>query len=299
MLEKLMQKIAVATKKDFSFIDKNKKQFNPDNSWELVFEDDFETLDWTKWKSYCPKNGVRNAAYYTDDEDIIFVKDGCLYIRTKWKNGKYGEGYYTSWIESSVNKSTDKTINLAKENYEGFSTTYGYFEIRCKFPPAKGIWSAFWLMPDNNIAFSDDDEQGTGRDGAEIDIYESPFYSMKPRNCVQSAAHCDGYDERLKSDASKVYCIDDPYSEFHTYALEWNEKEYIFYVDGYETWRTSHLHETAKVDEYMILSVEVGGANDGQKPTSYKFWCGDSSKNDKSKQYDFVVDYVRVYKKKA
>lgn len=59
------------------------------------------------------------------------------------------------------------------------------------------------------------------------------------------------------------------------------------------------MKETAKVDEYMILSVEVGGANDGEKPTSYKFWCGDSSKNDKSKAYDFVVDYVRVYKKKV
>lgn len=28
-------------------------------------------------------NGIRRAAYYTDDNDIIFTKDGNLYLRTK------------------------------------------------------------------------------------------------------------------------------------------------------------------------------------------------------------------------
>ncbi len=31
------------------------------------------------------------------------------------------------------------------------------------------------------------------------------------------------------------------------------------------------------------------------KEGSTKGWCGDPSKNDKNKVYDFAIDYVRVY----
>lgn len=267
--------------------------FAPDENWELVFCDDFDTLDYTKWKANFHDVGIRRTAYYTTDDDILFVENSNLIIRTKWKNGKYGEGFYTSWLESSVNVHKE----CEKEGYKGFASTYGYFEIRCKFPPSTGIWSAFWLMPDNEIAFSDNDIQSTGEDGAEIDIFESPFY-YSYKNATQSAIHCDGYDDRLKSASSKVYQISDPYTNFHTYGLLWDEKEYVFYIDGRETWRTNHLNGTSKVDEYMILSVEAGGENDGKVPTDYKYWCGSALKNDKNKNYDFVVDYVKVYKKK-
>lgn len=281
--------------KDYKKLNTRSPVFTPDETWSLVFEDDFDTLDWTKWKPNQLENGIRRTAYYTTDEDILFTKDSCLTIRTKWKDGKYGEGFYTSWLESSVAVHPE----AAAEGYQGFACTYGYFEIRCKFPPSTGIWSAFWLMPDNEIAFSDNDVQNTGEDGVEIDIFESPFYYSALPNMTQSAVHCDGYDDRLKSAASDKYLISDPYNEFHTYGLEWNEKEYIFYIDGHKTWKTNHLNGTSKTNEYMILSVEAGGENDGKKPTNYEFWCGNASTNDKTKNYDFVIDYVRVYQKKA
>lgn len=278
--------------KDIKKLDKA-VTFTPNENWELVFCDNFDTLDLTKWKPLIPENGIRRTAYYTTDDDILFVKNGNLVIRTKWKNGEYGEGFYTSWLESSV----DIHKEFSKDGYKGFSSTFGYYEIRCKFPPAKGIWSAFWLMPDNNDTFSDNDLQNTGEDGAEIDIYESPFY-YSYKNAVQSAIHCDGYDDRLKSASSSVYQISDPYNNFHTYGLLWNKDEYVFYIDGREAWRTNHLNGTSKVNEYMIMSVEVGGENNGKVPTSYKYWCGNALKNPKNRNYDFIVDYVKVYKKK-
>lgn len=163
-------------------------------------------------------------------------------------------------------------------------------------------------MPDEGVAFFADDIQNTGADGAEIDIMESPFsFKLKP-NITQHAIHCDGYDDRLKSASSPILKVDSIYDEFHTYAVEWNKDEYIFYVDGYETWRTNHLNATSQVKEYIILSVEVAGytendifyvgkeKNKNGKPK--RAWQGDPMKNDLTAHYDFEVDYVKVYKRK-
>lgn len=233
-------------------IPENPKEFNPDG-WTLTFEDNFNTLDRTKWKTNnVGNNHLRRVAYYADD--CLIVKNGKLIIRTEYReNGEYGKGWYTGWLESS-------TKGERHDGYNGFSQCEGYFECRCKVPKALGIWSAFWLMPDEGVAFTADDIQNTGADGAEIDVMESPFTFKKfNSNITQHAIHCDGYDERLKSAASPILKVKSIYDDFHTYAVEWNKDEYIFYVDGYETWRTNHLNATSKIREYIILSVEVAG----------------------------------------
>lgn len=261
--------------------------------WDLTFEDNFETLDRTKWKVNNIPNGLRRVAYYTDD--CVFIRDGKLVLRAEFKNGVWHSG----WVETSTKNKTG--------DYSGFSQREGYFECRCKAPRALGIWSAFWLMPDEGAAFTAEDIQGTGKDGAEIDIMESPFsYKFNP-NITQHAVHCDGYDERLKSAASPILKVDSIYDDFHTYAVEWNSEEYVFYVDGYETWRTNHLNGTSQVREYIILSVEVAGferngnlfaGKEAKGKKAVKAWQGNPMKNDLTKRYDFEIDYVRVYNKK-
>jgi hypothetical protein len=67
---------------------------------------------------------------------------------------------------------------------------------------------------------------------------------------------------------------------WHTAAVWWKQEEYIFYIDGKETWRTNAGGVSQK-PEYMLLSNEIGK------------WGGDISK---AKLPDeFLVDYVRVY----
>lgn len=290
--------------------------YNPEE-WEITFEDNFdsEELDRTKWRvgtmidvDNPENNGVRRAGYYVDDKENLFIKDGFLTIRTNWQeNGVYGQGWYTSWVETS----TDPNMSNMPvgEDYVGFSQKGGYFEIKCQAPPSVGIWSAFWLMPDEGVAFSKDDIQWSAKDGLEIDIMESPYlYQNKPW-CTH-VLHCDGYDERLKSSKSKTYKVPNMYSEMHTYALEWTETEYKFYIDGYLTWQTNHEYEgkilnVSEVAEYMILSVEVGGHRDengnmipGVDANGAKSWAGNPNDNDKSKNYDFIIDYVKVMQRK-
>lgn len=281
-----------------------------DGGYSLVFEDNFDgnSLDTTKWKAGY-NTPVRRAGYYENTDDVLFVKDGNLTIRTLYKNGQYGEGWYTSWVESCTN--TSKGHNAPTEDHIGFSAKYGYFEIRCIVPPSEGIWSAFWLMPDEGTGMSADDIQDTGSDGVEIDIMESPwmFNKIQPELNVH-VLHGDGYSN-TKSQSSSSYIIPDMYEEYHTYGLMWTKEEYIFYVDGRETWRTRHTVDgktlgVSQVKEYMLLTVEVAGYTDddgimhpgkvlNSDGSEEDYWCGNPDNNDKSKYYDFIIDYVKVY----
>lgn len=298
----------------------NDVPFQPtDAEWELTFCDEFEFFDRTKWKCNTVLNrehpelcGIRRNAFYTDDEDIVFTKDNKLYIRTKWKKGGLGEGWYTAMLETS-----HVHPEYAVAGYEGFSQTGGYFEVRCKVAQAVGIWSAFWLMPDNDDTFFDRDVQWSGEDGLEIDVMESPHaYRFLPKRKNQNihVLHADGYDERLKSSRSPAFYVPNMYTEFHTYALLWETDKYTFFVDGHKTWETAHVYEgremgICRVPEYLLLSTEVAGCmeNGVQYPGKTrnpktgkleKFWCGNPDRNDKTKHYDFIIDYVRCYKRR-
>ena len=295
-------------------IEKKQKALKKPNEWELTFFDDFEFFDTKKWEFDI---GPRRGCYNVDDKDIVFTKDSNLVIRTKWKNGRFGEGWYTGFVDTSTNGRQVRERFLKTDDYEGFSQQNGYFEVRCKVPKILGAWSAFWLMPDNDIAFTKDDVQNSGEDGVEIDVMESfHLFHLTKRGKNQNihVIHADGYDERLKTICSSPYYVPNMYDEFHTYGVLWEKDKYTFYVDGYKTWETEHIYKghnmgISKVPEYLLLSCEVGGIilngktivgkeKDEKTGEIKTFWAGDVEKNDKSKNYDFLVDYVKVYKKK-
>ncbi|MDE6471108.1 MAG: hypothetical protein K2L19_08830, partial [Eubacterium sp.] len=76
----------------------------------------------------------------------------------------------------------------------------------------------------------------------------------------------------------------------------WTEKEYIFYINGKETWRTDF--GVSQVAEFLLVSVEIAGKdNANPENTDNKFtWAGDIRNNpEKLMPADFVIDYVRVY----
>jgi beta-glucanase (GH16 family) len=78
------------------------------------------------------------------------------------------------------------------------------------------------------------------------------------------------------------------YSEYNTYGLLWTEDEYIFYLNGVETVRTSFGNGVCEVPVDVILSFGgPGHANSGQLPYFNKL-----SKDHIS---TFTVDYVRIY----
>ena len=244
---------------------------------ELVWSDEFDgaQLDRTKWHGHYIPDGesvIRRGSYW--DLGMISVQDGAMHIGTRYYpdgfNGNGKPGWYTAAVDTS---------GLYEQRY-------GYFETRCILPRGAGMWAAFWML-----CGSMGNVDGTGLDGAEIDIFESPFCSQRFTRRVSSNIHIDGYgDDHKSSNAAEGYIFyNDPYEKYNTYGLLWTEKEYIFYVNGICIGR-SDFGGTSQVPEYLILSVEVGGDN----AIPGDSWAGPALTQD-SEPTDFVVDYVRCY----
>ena len=246
------------------------------DKFELTFSDEFDgELDRSVWSGhyqYGNKTEARKGSYW--NQYLAQTKDGNLIIPVTYlKDGMGGKG--AGWYSAGIDTDGDAP--------GGFSQKFGYFECRCILPEGADIWSAFWLM--NEGVYNED---GDGRDGTEIDIFESNCYGDVLNKSITTNLHFDGYGEKHQNfGAAKFLIKNNPYKEFNTYGLEWNESEYIFYINGVETFRTSY-GGVSQNEEYLILSVEMKGENGIPSDRA----------NSEGMEAQFIVDYVRVYQYK-
>lgn len=268
------------------------QDLNLEERFVLTWSDEFDgdELDKTVWNTEWWVT-MRKGGYW--HEDMIDVKDGNLIITTayfeeplenryeeKWGDvidfEDYGAGWYSACITTMG----------------AFEQTYGYYEVRCILPKSTGMWSAFWMM--NEGVYNVD---GSGQDGTEVDIFESMYYKdvvWGYGDAVVSGIHYDGYGDDHSGDSIGKWYANNPYEEYNTYGLEWNENEYIFYINGVETGRLS-TGGVSQNPEYLLLSCEVAGENgvanaDRHGTGKMSMEPGDTA--------EFIVDYVRVYQYK-
>ncbi len=104
-------------------------------AWQLEFQDDFNgsVLDGSRWRLGQHWSGMAGAAGVSPEN--VTVDSGVLKIKAEQRAISYGG---TSYAYASGEVSTFGT----------FRRQHGYFEARLKYPPVKGLWPAFWLMPD-------------------------------------------------------------------------------------------------------------------------------------------------------
>lgn len=196
----------------------------------MTFEDCFEGSkpDPAKW-ALCPEQRRQDLGGYWSD-GMTEVRDGNLILWAKIDENGIP-------ISGAI-----RTLGL-------FEQAYGYFECRMKMHRTTGFWGAFWMMC-GDVSKVD----GSAVSGVEIDIIES---GERARNGVNHALHWDGYGEHHKS-VTKIITDETQYDgQWHTYALRWTKSEYIFYIDGRETWRTSEPGICSRAG-YLKLSVEFG-----------------------------------------
>ena len=217
--------------------------------WKLVWHDEFDgsTLDESKWET--PPDGRRRDAWWMR-EAVSLDGKGHLVIRTFKKGDRYIDG--------------------CARTRGRFEHAFGYYVARVKLQKQPGHWSAFWLYNTSEGKIGNQ-----GRDGSEIDIMEKPWLDDR----VNHAIHWDGYGKEHRS-AGKVSRVPNLMQGFHDYSLLWTPTEYVFYIDGKETWRTK-AGGVCQVPLYIKLSDEVGD------------WAGDIKKVQLPDE--FLVDYVRVY----
>jgi beta-glucanase (GH16 family) len=242
------------------------------NGYSLVFEDDFdgETLDMSKWAYR--GNGRRRVGYNSPEQ--VFLKDGCLHMKQEYKNGEYGEGWYGGMIRAN-----DYFLR-------------GYFEIRCICSRSVhscdgSFWSAFWLQAPSPYD-PEKSRGGIGPGGSEIDIIECFSTKDGAYPLITSTIHCSGMKGSVAAqgglDSSTVSrrILPDACEMFHTYALDWDENEYKFYIDDELVAVSIWGDGVSRVPQELIVSLELPG----------------NCVEDKDYTTEFVVDYVRVWQKK-
>ena len=296
------------THSDFDNVDVTQ----PVTDWQLVWSDEFDgaTISSTKWnyEINCSGGGNNEKQCYTDSSDNAFIKDGMLNI-VALPAAEGAEKPYTSTRLTTQHKADFK---------------YGRFEMRAKLPYGQGSWPAFWMMPTDSVY------GGWPRSG-EIDILEAVNLKVVGEDGVaESNVHGTlHYGREWPNNASsgKSYQLPDgvnPADDFHTYAIEWQEGEIRWYVDGYlyATQRQSVVRynsrdeaiglshrgwfaeyfdqssgelkthwDSAPFDQefFMILNLAVGG----NWPENVNNLGIDASAF--ADGQSFVVDYVRVY----
>lgn len=237
------------------------------SGYEIVFEDEFDgselNTDVWEYRSSGERRGGFNAPSQVKLENGNMIMTG-EYL----KDGEFGEGWYTGMIK-------------IKERY-----CKGYFEIRCKVNAGSGFWSAFWIQADAPYTAS---VSKGGIGGCEIDIFESMSYdNFWGKNSVSQTIHCagvDGVEEGFQSERLGDFYGKKIYEEYNTYGLEWTDEEYIFYVNGVETRRSSFGNSVSEVLEEVIVSLEIPDEdklNELDKDTYHT---------------EYTVDYVRIYQK--
>ena len=232
------------------------------SDYELVFYDDFDSdsLDMSKWE-YRMEGERTGRDGYLDGEQVSLA-DGSMLITAEYKDGKFGEGWYTAQVRPI-------------QRY-----TYGYFEIRCIPNSGADFWSAFWLQGESSY---DHELSAGGRYSVEIDIFET--YNMpdsKYKNSIVSHIHCNGIDDDPDNiDSQRVAIVEVPRirKEYTTFGLLWTESEYVFYVNGVEIARVAPENGTCINPEEVIISLE--------NPTKINL-----SSDEKPV---FTVDYVKIY----
>ena len=217
-----------------------------DSKWELAFQDEFngDSLNWNIWGS---QNGPSLNNLASRHPENTKVKDGILSLITK-KENRSGTQEWTSahiWVKKEI-----------------FEQTYGYWEARYKYAEATGLNNAWWMNQ-----FYDGNK---GPRAFEIDINEGHY----PYTINMSLHGTPKGNKRYYSD-------EDLSKDFHTYAVEWNEQETIYYLDTKEIARFQAGNAKLPVSPRFSTAVfDLGGpvtdALDGKS---------------------MDVDWVRVYKK--
>ena len=182
--------------------------------YSLLWADEFNgpLLDTVIW-SYengdgCPGNcgwGNYELQDYTPRRDNLFFQDGKLIIEAK-KENRAGKTYTSSKILTRGKKS----IKFAR------------IDIRAKLPKGRGIWPAFWMLPEKSVF-------GGWPGSGELDIME--VVGHEPQKTYGTLHFGPGPGSTQLGDNFSLSSgtFKDAY---HVFSVEWKRDEIKWLVDG-------------------------------------------------------------------
>lgn len=189
------------------------------DGWQIDYFEGFDSsIKQTKWVQYgWGDPAVGHGCMGVMSQRNSFTRDGKLVIRTQYENGQWSTGGAGSG--------------------DVFTASRGRWEVRAKFPKAKGVGYAFLLWPKDE-GWPPEIDFAEGRvNGPRVEA----TYHWDPDNKQQQAS-LDNHDM----------------SGWHTYGVIVEKDHIIFTLDGKEWGRINHPNVT---DKQMFLGVQAGAMN--------------------------------------
>ncbi|MEQ8676343.1 MAG: glycoside hydrolase family 3 N-terminal domain-containing protein [Aggregatilineales bacterium] len=244
--------------------------------WTLVWSDEFDAPAGTPindefWTCEEGGHGWGNGElqYYNQSLDNVSQDgEGNLSIVAREENPEDYTCHYGTCTHTSARCITEGKVEF----------TYGRVEARIQVPFGQGIWPAFWMLGANF-------RRAGWPSAGEIDIME---HIGREPYAVYGTVHGPLYSggNGIGDGTTLAEPVTD---DFHVFAVDWDENELRWYVDGElyftltaddlpanRTWVFDH-------DFFMLLNVAVGGGWPGYPDDTTEF------------PQTMLVDYVRVY----
>jgi len=258
-----------------------KSQLPEGKQWKLAWSDEFDgaELDRTKWDF---RLHIMQTRHQTFTNAGARVENGLLYLDLIEKDGQY----YSAHLQTGRNYldrpgnpySTGLVWPIAEIEPPLFVHKYGYYEIRCQLQRQPGWWSAFWMQSPIIGANLD-----PAVSGVELDIMEN----FTRDNKVSHNIHWNGYGKNHQHAGSGNRTIAETPDRWHTFGMHWSKTNYVFYVDGKESWRVDG--PVSHTEQFILVSTECEGYRKGSRDQP-------SARLKTAVLPDaFVVDFVRVY----
>ena len=247
---------------------------SPSTTLALVWADEFDgdQLDPENWFFETGDGSQYGIPGWGNNELQWYLPDSALL--------EHGRLVITARRETVGGKSyTSARINTR----DRFAFRYGRIEASIRLPAGQGLWPAFWLMPQESA-------YGTWAASGEIDILEARNLGGSGGNTIYGGLYHGGPWPQQIGSGEEYVPATNVTTEFHVYALEWDEAEIRWYVDDSlfavrNDWSSTGGEFPAPFDRpfYILFNLAVGGNYPGSPSTATEF------------PVIMEVEYVRVY----
>jgi beta-glucanase (GH16 family) len=194
--------------------------------WILEFEDDFSNgvLDSEKWTTLF-NWGQAIPRDPSKSELNLYLSKNVDFVNTSTNSVNSASGVLQLKSKAESNHGYDFSSGMVSSKNASFG--YGKYEIRCKIPPGKGHFPAFWTFGSNTPTWQ------------EIDFFEFNFESgLDENDIVKTNTHYNSISQQNNSD--KYSCGADwsngtDFSKsFNTFTVIYSPYEVTWYVNNIE-----------------------------------------------------------------
>jgi len=223
--------------------------------WTLAFSDEFDgpAVESARWNLANPLDRIINHELQAYVPDAVRVRAGMLELTATRAPNAY-RGKMLPFSSGTVT------------THGKFAFSSGRVDVRAKLPRGKGLWPAFWLLPES-LEWP-----------PEIDLFEVRGHAP---DALHQTVHWRDPERGPQFDTAQ-HLGPDLSAGFHEFRLEWKPDEIVWFLDGTETRRATRRIPATPM--YLNAALAVGGDFPGAPDESTLFPA------------TLEIDYVRVFR---